>query len=152
MGRKTLHDLLELQQKGARTERCQAITSNQGRNLPFLNKALKEGLKISALSGKKNVLYIVGSICDIPRLMLVDTGANVTLLRTDMAQKLKEQFIYTVPNISLKTVTGEKAEIHGKLDESIECGSRKFHLRIYLADITNPCVLDPDFLQKLNLL
>ncbi|GBM25302.1 Retrovirus-related Pol polyprotein from transposon 412, partial [Araneus ventricosus] len=82
--------------------------------------------------------------------MLVDTGANVTLLRTDLAQKLKEQLIYTAPNISLKTATGEKTEIRGKLDASIECGSRKFHLRIYVADITDPCILGLDFLQKFN--
>ncbi|GBN63414.1 Retrovirus-related Pol polyprotein from transposon 297 [Araneus ventricosus] len=63
--------------------------------------------------------------------MLVDTGANVTLVRTDLAQKLKGNFIYTAPNISLKTATGEKAEIHGKLDAAIECGSRKFQHRIY---------------------
>ncbi|GBL75298.1 hypothetical protein AVEN_194519-1 [Araneus ventricosus] len=40
--------------------------------------------------------------------MLVDTGANVTLLRTDLTEKLKEQLIYTALNISLKTATGEK--------------------------------------------
>ncbi|GBL63530.1 Transposon Ty3-I Gag-Pol polyprotein [Araneus ventricosus] len=82
--------------------------------------------------------------------MLVDTGANVTLLRTDLAQKLKEQLIYTAPNISLKTATGEKTEIRGKLDASLECGSRKFHHRIYVADITDPCILGLDFLQKFN--
>ncbi|GBO39194.1 hypothetical protein AVEN_80367-1 [Araneus ventricosus] len=82
--------------------------------------------------------------------MLVDTGANVTLLRTDLAQKLKEQLIYTAPNISLKTATGEKTEIRGKLDASLECGLRKFHHRIYVADITYPCILGLDFLQKFN--
>ncbi|GBO40219.1 hypothetical protein AVEN_154250-1 [Araneus ventricosus] len=83
--------------------------------------------------------------------MLVDTGANITLLRTDLAQELKEQLIYTTPNISLKTATGEKTEIRGKLDESIECGSRKFHHRIYVADITDTCILGLDFLQKFNI-
>ncbi|GBN05201.1 hypothetical protein AVEN_143030-1 [Araneus ventricosus] len=82
--------------------------------------------------------------------MLVDTGANVTLIRTDLAQKLKGNFIYTAPNISLKTATGEEAEIHGKLDAAIECGSRKFQHRIYVADITDPCILGLDFLQKFN--
>ncbi|GBL98850.1 Retrovirus-related Pol polyprotein from transposon 297 [Araneus ventricosus] len=82
--------------------------------------------------------------------MLVDTGANVTLLRTGLAQKLKEQLIYTALNISLKTATGEKAEIRDKLDVSIECESRKFHHRIYVADITDPCILGLDFLQKFN--
>ncbi|GBO17950.1 hypothetical protein AVEN_43136-1 [Araneus ventricosus] len=80
--------------------------------------------------------------------MLVDTSPNVTLIRTDLAQKLKGNFIYTAPNIFLKTATGEKAEIHGKLDAAIECGSRKFQPRIYVADITDPCILGLDFLQK----
>ncbi|GBN31768.1 Retrovirus-related Pol polyprotein from transposon 297 [Araneus ventricosus] len=80
--------------------------------------------------------------------MLVDTGANVTLLRTDLVQKLKENFIYTAPNISLKTATGEKPEIHGKLDAAIECGSRKFQRKIYVADITDPCILGLNSLQK----
>ncbi|GBN24711.1 Transposon Ty3-I Gag-Pol polyprotein [Araneus ventricosus] len=80
--------------------------------------------------------------------MLVDTSPNVTLVRTDLAQKLKGNFIYTAPNIFLKTATGEKAEIRGKLDAAIECGSRKFQHRIYVADITDPCILGLDFLQK----
>ncbi|GBM28170.1 hypothetical protein AVEN_221830-1 [Araneus ventricosus] len=121
-----------------------------GRRLPFLYKAPKEGLKVSALCGGRNGLYLEGSICGIPCLMLVDTGANVTLVRTDLAQKLKENFIYTAPNISLKTATGEKAEIRGKLDAAIECGCRKFQHRIYVADITDACILGLNFLQKFN--
>ncbi|GBM23667.1 hypothetical protein AVEN_117410-1 [Araneus ventricosus] len=109
-----------------------------GRRLPFLNKASEEGLKVFALCGGRNGLYLEGSICGIPCLMLVDTGANVTLVRTNLAQKLKDKFIYSAPNISLKTAIGEKAEIHGKLDAAIECGSRKLQHRIYVADITYP--------------
>ncbi|GBM54877.1 hypothetical protein AVEN_158313-1 [Araneus ventricosus] len=121
-----------------------------GRRLPFLNKAPEKGLKVSTLCGKKNGLYLEGSICGIPCSMLVDTGANVTLLRTDLDKKLKEQLIYTAPNISLHTATGEKEEIHDKLNASIECGSRKFQHGIYVADITDPCILGLDFLQKFN--
>ncbi|GBM10836.1 hypothetical protein AVEN_42101-1 [Araneus ventricosus] len=62
-------------------------------------------MKISSLSGNKNGLYVEGSICGIQCLMFVDTGANVSFLRTDLAQKLKEQLIYTAPNISLKSIT-----------------------------------------------
>ncbi|GFT78669.1 uncharacterized protein NPIL_518731, partial [Nephila pilipes] len=82
--------------------------------------------------------------------MLVDTGANVTLLRTDIAQKLNQQFIYTAPNIFLKTATREKVSIHGKLEASIECGSRRFQHKVYVADITDPCILGLDFLQEFN--
>ncbi|GBM43856.1 hypothetical protein AVEN_256730-1 [Araneus ventricosus] len=54
------------------------------------------------------------------------------------------------PSISLKTATGEKAEIHGKLVAALKFGSRKFQHRIYVADITDPCILGLDFLQKFN--
>ncbi|GBN22324.1 Histone-lysine N-methyltransferase PRDM9 [Araneus ventricosus] len=67
-----------------------------------------------------------------------------------LVQKLKENFINTASNISLKTTTGEKAEIQGKLDAAIEWGSRKFQHIIYVADITDPCILGLDFLQKFN--
>ncbi|GBM63806.1 hypothetical protein AVEN_262695-1 [Araneus ventricosus] len=120
-----------------------------GRRLPFLNKAREEGLKVSALCGGRIGLYVEGSICGIPCLMLADTGANVTLVRINLTQKLKENFIYTAPNISLKTSTGEKAEKHGKLDAEIECESRKFQHRIYVVDITDPCILGPGISTKI---
>ncbi|GBN09181.1 hypothetical protein AVEN_186923-1 [Araneus ventricosus] len=90
-----------------------------------------------------------GSICGIPCLFSVDTSTNITLLRADLACKLKERLIYTGPNLTLiKTATGEKAKIQGKLDASIEFGSRKFQHRVYVADITDSCILGLDFLQK----
>ncbi|GBN31869.1 hypothetical protein AVEN_86952-1 [Araneus ventricosus] len=106
-------------------------------NIPTLNKSPEEGLKVSTLSGGGNGLYLKGSICDIPCLFLVDTGKNITLLRADLAHKVKERLIYTAPKLTLKTATGEKAKIQGKLDASIECGSRKFQHRVYVADITD---------------
>ncbi|GBM87336.1 hypothetical protein AVEN_133987-1 [Araneus ventricosus] len=116
--------------------------------IPTLNKSPEEGLKVSTLSGGGNGKYLKGSICDIPCLFLVDTGTNITLLRADLAHKVKERLIYTAPNLTLKTATGEKAKIQGKLDASIECGSRKFKHRVYIADITDSCILGLDFLQK----
>ncbi|GBN10661.1 hypothetical protein AVEN_207631-1 [Araneus ventricosus] len=127
---------MEVQQKGVRAERTPDDFAQSGkltygrlagRRLPFLNKEPEEGLKLSALSGGRNGLYLEGSIPGIPSLMLVDTGANVTLIATD-----------------------EKAEIHGKLNAAIECGSRKFKHRIYLAVIIDPCIFGLDFLQKFN--
>ncbi|GBM05883.1 hypothetical protein AVEN_135253-1 [Araneus ventricosus] len=118
------------------------------RKIPTLNKSTEEGLKVSTLCGGGNGLYLKGSICDIPCLFLVDTGTNITLLRADLAHKVKERLIYTAPNLTLKTATGEKAKIQGKLDASIECGSRKFQHRVYVADITDSCILGLDFLQK----
>ncbi|GBO07942.1 hypothetical protein AVEN_215829-1 [Araneus ventricosus] len=93
--------------------------------IPTLNKSPEEGLKVSTLC-----------------------GTNITLLRADLAHKVKERLIYTAPNLTIKTATGEKAKIQGKLDASIECGSRKFQHRVYAADITDSCILGLDFLQK----
>ncbi|GBO15999.1 hypothetical protein AVEN_16067-1 [Araneus ventricosus] len=56
--------------------------------------------------------------------------------------------ILTAPNLTLKTTTGEKTKIQAKLDASIECGSRKFQLRVYVDDITDSCILGMGFLQK----
>ncbi|GBM81625.1 hypothetical protein AVEN_82352-1 [Araneus ventricosus] len=103
-----------------------------------------------AKTGRNMKYKAEGSICGIPCSLLADTGANVILLRTDLARKLKEQLIYTSPNISLNTATDEKTEIHSKLNAKIECGSRKFQHEIYVPDIIDPCILGMDFLQKLN--
>ncbi|GBN83000.1 hypothetical protein AVEN_188276-1 [Araneus ventricosus] len=135
-----------LKRENLHTERKCNVQPNE---VPFL-LAPEEELKVSALCGGRNGLYLEGSIYGIPCLMLVDTGANLTFVRRDLAHKLKENFIYTATNISLKTATGEKAEIHGKLDATIECGSRKFQHRIYVADIIYPCILGLDFLQQFN--
>lgn len=80
--------------------------------------------------------------------MLIDTGANVTLLRTDVARKLKENLLYTAPNVSLVTATGDQATVHGKIDTKVKCGSKTFQHRVYVADITDTCILGLDFLQK----
>ncbi|GBN47723.1 hypothetical protein AVEN_39064-1 [Araneus ventricosus] len=69
--------------------------------------------------------------CGIQCLILMDIGANVTLLR-----------------IFSKTDTGEETEIRGKHDASIESGSTKSYHRIYVADITDPCILGLYFFEK----
>ncbi|GBL82393.1 hypothetical protein AVEN_252542-1 [Araneus ventricosus] len=105
-------------------------------------------MKVSALNRGGHGLYLEGSIYGIPCLFLVDTDTNITLLRADLVRKLTERLIYTAPNLTLKTATSKKAKIHGKLDASIECGSRKFQHRVYVADITDSCIRSLDFLQK----
>ncbi|GBM98258.1 hypothetical protein AVEN_168785-1 [Araneus ventricosus] len=143
--------------KGHVQRACQANEAYSGklnygrleeRKIPTLKKSPEKGLKLSALSGLGNELYLDGSICDIPCLFLVDTGTSITLLRADLDRKVKERLLYTAPNLSLKTVICEKAKIQGKLDASIECGSRKFQHRVYVADITDSCTLGLYFLQK----
>ncbi|GBM05400.1 hypothetical protein AVEN_94709-1 [Araneus ventricosus] len=84
-------------------------------------------------------------------LMLVVNGANVTLARIDLNQKMKEEFIYMASNISVKTATGEKEDMHGKLETAAECESRKFQHKIYVTDFTDLSILGLDFLQNVTL-
>ncbi|GFU66147.1 hypothetical protein TNCV_2858201 [Trichonephila clavipes] len=42
--------------------------------------------------------------------MVVDTGANVSIIRKDLAQNSKVSIIWTPPCVSLQTVTGDKIQ------------------------------------------
>ncbi|GBN97400.1 hypothetical protein AVEN_457-1 [Araneus ventricosus] len=105
---------------------------------------------LSVLLDLEVLLLLLLVICCL-FVLLVGTGANLTILRANVAQKLKNQLIYTTLNICLTTTNGEKAGIRGKLNASIECGSRKYQHRVYVADITEPCILCLKFLKNLNL-
>ncbi|GBN96632.1 hypothetical protein AVEN_171971-1 [Araneus ventricosus] len=105
---------------------------------------------LSVLLDLEVLLLLLLVICCL-FVLLVGTGANLTILRANVAQKLKNQLIYTTLNICLTTTNGEKAGIRGKLNASIECGSRKYQHRVYVAYITEPCILCLKFLKNLNL-
>ncbi|GFY21177.1 retrovirus-related Pol polyprotein from transposon 412 [Trichonephila clavipes] len=78
--------------------------------------------------------------------MVADTGANVTIIRKDLAQNI----IWTPPYVSLQTVTRDKIQIHGKANVTLRFGNIGYHLTAYIADITNPRILGLDFLKNNN--
>ncbi|GFX77639.1 retrovirus-related Pol polyprotein from transposon 412 [Trichonephila clavipes] len=80
--------------------------------------------------------------------MIIDTGANVSIIRNDLAQKLKEKLIWTPPRVVLQTVTGEKIDIHGKLNVKIKFGDTTYQHAVYVADIADPFILGLDFLKE----
>ncbi|GFW67792.1 hypothetical protein TNCV_3871231 [Trichonephila clavipes] len=76
------------------------------------------------------------------------TGANVSIIRNDLAQKLKEKLIWTPPRVVLQTVTGEKIDIHGKLKVKIKFGDTTYQHAVYVADIADTFILGLDFLKE----
>ncbi|GFX30619.1 hypothetical protein TNCV_4861431 [Trichonephila clavipes] len=68
----------------------------------------------------------MGHVNELPCNMIIDTGANVSIIRNDLAQKLKEKLIWTPPRVVLQTVTGEKIDIHGKLKVKIKFGDATY--------------------------
>ncbi|KAF8793548.1 hypothetical protein HNY73_005013 [Argiope bruennichi] len=90
----------------------------------------------------------VRQIGDISCNMVVNTGANVTIIREDLARKLKSKIIWTPPCITLQTVTGDKIHVNGKVHLAIRFGNINYHHTAFVAEITDPCILGLDFLWK----
>ncbi|GFU87213.1 retrovirus-related Pol polyprotein from transposon 412 [Trichonephila clavipes] len=82
--------------------------------------------------------------------MVVDTGANVFIIRKDLAQNSKVSIIWTPPCISLQTVIGDKIQAHGKANVTLRFGNIEYHHTAYVADITDPCILGLNFLKISN--
>ncbi|KFM56688.1 Retrovirus-related Pol polyprotein from transposon 412, partial [Stegodyphus mimosarum] len=109
-----------------------------------------DALTRNTVSGGNNGIFIMGQINGIPCNMTIDTGANVTIIRKDLAQQLEGKLIWTPPCVTLQTVSGEKIDIEGKLNVNITFGSATYHHTAYVAEITDPCILGLDFLRKHN--
>ncbi|GFT19527.1 retrovirus-related Pol polyprotein from transposon opus [Nephila pilipes] len=82
--------------------------------------------------------------------MIVDTGANVTIMREDIAQQLNEKIIWTPPCVTLQTVNGDKIPVIGKMNIKITFGNNAYSHTVYVAKITDNFILGLDFLEKYN--
>ncbi|GFT86711.1 retrovirus-related Pol polyprotein from transposon 412 [Trichonephila clavipes] len=119
-----------------------------GRRLPDFGKPHIPVCQISTKSTGENGIFIMGHVNELPCNMIIDTGANVSIIRNDLAQKLKEKFLWTPPRVVLQTVTGEKIDIHGKLKVKIQFGDTTYQHAVYVADIADPFILGLDFLKE----
>ncbi|GFW02867.1 retrovirus-related Pol polyprotein from transposon 412 [Trichonephila clavipes] len=119
-----------------------------GRRLPDFGKPHIPVCQISTKSTGENGIFIMGHVNELPCNMIIDTGANVSIIRNDLAQKLKEKHIWTPPRVVLQTVTGEKIDIHGKLKVKIQFGDTTYQHAVYVADIADPFILGLDFLKE----
>ncbi|GFY22526.1 retrovirus-related Pol polyprotein from transposon 17.6 [Trichonephila clavipes] len=119
-----------------------------GRRVPDFGKPHFQVCQISTKSTGENGIFIMGHVNELPCNMIIDTGANVSIIRNDLAQKLKEKLIWTPPRVVLQTVTGEKIDIHGKLKVKIKFGDTTYQHAVYVADIADPFILGLDFLKE----
>ncbi|GFV41339.1 retrovirus-related Pol polyprotein from transposon 412 [Trichonephila clavipes] len=121
-----------------------------GQRLPDNEKPHHKILQITAVNGGDKALYVIGQINNISCRMVVDTGANVSIIRKDLAQNSKLSIIWTPPCVSLQTVTGDKIQVHGKANVTLRFGNIDYHHMAYIADITDPCILGLNFLKNNN--
>ncbi|UYV68132.1 K02A2.6-like [Cordylochernes scorpioides] len=109
-------------------------------------------IQVSSLRNTENGLllrgFINGRSCD----MVIDTGANVTLVRTDVFQNLYTKIAEVrMKPISLQTATGERAKVHHCVFLSIQIGSKIFQHKGYVADIMDECIIGLDVLRQFGL-
>ncbi|GFV58537.1 retrovirus-related Pol polyprotein from transposon 412 [Trichonephila clavipes] len=121
------------------------------RRLPDNEKPHHKIFQITAVNGSDKGLYVIGQINNISCRMVVDTGANVSIIRKDVVQNSKLNIIWMPPCVSLQIVTGDKIQVHGKANVTLRFGNIGYHHTAYIADITDPCILGLDFLKNNNI-
>ena len=77
--------------------------------------------------------------------MVVDTGANITIVRPDVLTKQLRNNVQATTSV-LKTVTGETATVHGKLQLKVKIGGAEVSHEALVADISDKFILGLDFL------
>ncbi|KFM65887.1 hypothetical protein X975_18860, partial [Stegodyphus mimosarum] len=79
--------------------------------LPDNEKPCFKALKISAVRGNSNALSINGHIDAASCNMIIDTEANVTVIRKDLAQQFKDKLIWTPSCVPLQWHVPNDVEI-----------------------------------------
>ena len=108
------------------------------------NNGRKPHLKIfqiSSLNGSDNGLFVMGHVNKILCRMIINAGANITTIRTDLAQKLGKELIWMSPYVALQTVISKKINVQGKIYLNIAFGDATYHRVTYVADISHPFIL-----------
>ena len=108
--------------------------------------APKVVLKIGSLHNACDSLILAGSINGKAYDIKIDTGSNISIVRTDVLTE-KDQICVQPVSSCLRTVTGERAPIHGKSDLQLRIGSLNLWHPMWVADIQDKCILGLDFLE-----
>ena len=119
-----------------------------GRNSAGTLKAPEHIFKTGSLfGGGGDSLTVAGTINGKPCEITVDTGSNISIVRPDVLSGVNQELIQPV-NSCLRTVTGERAPIHGKGQLQLGIGSLVVPQELWVADIHDECILGLDFLQS----
>ena len=84
-----------------------------------------------------------GLVNNQQRRIIIDTGSNVSIVRPDV---VGETVSMVQAHSYLRTVSGERAPIHGTMMLDITIGSKTFHQKVWVADVVDECLLGLDFL------
>ena len=118
-----------------------------GQSSATSTEAPKVVFKTGSIHNACDSLILAGSIngkaCDIT----IDTGSNISIVRTDLLTE-EDQICVQPVSSCLRTVTGKRAPIHGKGELQLRIGSLNLRHPMWVADIQDKCILGLDFLQR----
>ena len=87
----------------------------------------------------------MGHIEGVPCPVVVDSGANITIVRPDVLTKQLRNSVPATTSV-LKTATGETATVHGKIILKVKIGGAEVSHVAPVADISDKFILGLDFL------
>ncbi|MBJ5445331.1 retroviral-like aspartic protease, partial [Salmonella enterica subsp. enterica serovar Derby] len=81
---------------------------------------------------------------------MIDTGANATIIRPDILNDLSEhpRRLFNPKGVSLRTVTGDYATVHGKVELQFQIGTIRVKHPVHIADIHGNCIRGLYFLRE----
>ena len=97
----------------------------------------------SIYSSGGNSLTVSGSVDGKDCVITVDTGSNISIIRPDLLHRESSQ----LRDSWLRTVTGERAPIHGKSTVQLEIGGLQMSHEMLIADISDECIIGLNLLE-----
>ncbi len=92
---------------------------------------------------------VQGTVNRIPCQVTIDTGSNISLVRLDVLNHAEAEPCAFQPVTScLRIVKGGTAPIHGKASVQVGISSHTSSQEVWVADITDECILGLDYLGK----
>lgn len=110
--------------------------------------APKRVFYMSEFQSGENSLYVEGDVNGFACRMIVDTGANVTIISPEIAKSINQSLISVTPSATLKTATGDSITVRGKMHVNIRFSSKWYSHQVFVAEILDQCILGVDFLRK----
>ena len=112
----------------------------------FTDSHTREVFKTGSTLNTNDGLVASGRAAGNKCTITIDTWSNISIVRPDILQGTNVP-IYLVKS-SLRTVTGATAPIQGRGEFPLEVDSFHVHQEMWVADITDECILGLDFLQQ----
>ncbi len=114
---------------------------------PAVDTAPKEVFKTGSALGPCDGLVATGTLDGSGCQITIDTGSNISIIRPDVLRRGEIKKRMEPVDSCLRTVTGEKTPIRGRIQLQLGMGSFQAPHEMWVADISDECILGLDFLQ-----